>query len=359
MAGYHQMIPPTEKRSWLSLLRNQLRLCINIDILRLGYLMIIGRKYLLVVLILVVLALLSCEIFARYYLGLGTPPLSIEHPQIEYMFKPDQDIYRFGNRIVINHYGMRTMPFAASDSNDVRIMIFGDSVLNGGSLTDHDSLATTILQKKLAEKIGKKVIVGNISAGSWGPANWLAYAEEYGFFNASAVILIISSHDYTDNPTFQPLDKNTHPTSNPTFAFIEGVTRYLPRYLPQFKQSDNSDDIGSLLENDIQNRSHIGLRKLKEFLLLAKDKSQFVLVFQYWEKEEIERGEAKYGNSRIREVCESLGIYPIQLMPYFQHSLNIGNDPYRDDIHPNLIGQEVIATALLENLPDDVLHLPR
>lgn len=48
------------------------------------------------------------EIFARYYLGLGTPPLSIRHPKIEYMYKPNQDGYRFGNHFIFNQYGMRS-----------------------------------------------------------------------------------------------------------------------------------------------------------------------------------------------------------------------------------------------------------
>ena len=51
------------------------------------------------------------EIFARYFLGLGTPPLSISDPRIEYMFKPNQDVYRFGNHFITNQYGMRSEPF--------------------------------------------------------------------------------------------------------------------------------------------------------------------------------------------------------------------------------------------------------
>lgn len=63
-------------------------------------------------------------------------------------------------------------------------MMFGDSVLNGRNLTDHQSLATTILRTTWKEEFSSDFIVGNISAGSWGPGNWLAYAKEYGFFDA-------------------------------------------------------------------------------------------------------------------------------------------------------------------------------
>ena len=111
-------------------------------------------------------------------------------------------------------------------------MVFGDSVLNGGAQTDHEALATSVLARDLSVAWQTPVVVGHISVGSWGPGNWLAYAREYGWFDADAVVLVMSSHDTADNPTFAPLNPNTHPTEWPWTAVGEGVTRYLPRYLP-------------------------------------------------------------------------------------------------------------------------------
>ena len=187
------------------------------------------------------------EIFARYYLGLGTPPLSMSHPSIEYLFKPNQDLHRFGNHFLTNQYGMRSETFSRKkNNNECRVMVFGDSVVNGGNLTDHANLATTILKDKLSKILDKNVVVGNISAGSWGPGNWLAYAQEYGFFDADIIVLVISSHDYIDNPTFQPLDKNTHPTTKPISAFIEGIERYVPRYFPKISKNQNITESNSV-----------------------------------------------------------------------------------------------------------------
>ena len=70
------------------------------------------------------------------------------------------------------------VPFPKDD--EFRVICFVDSVLNGGSLTDQKDLATTLLEKKLKE-VTPDAYVGNISAGSWGPGNWRAYADEYGF----------------------------------------------------------------------------------------------------------------------------------------------------------------------------------
>ena len=312
----------------------------------------INRKQIILATITAMVVLAGGELIARYYFGLGTPPLSVAHPSIEYMFKPDQNVYRFGNHIIINHYGMRSPPFAEHSADEFRIMVFGDSVLNGGSQTDHASLATTILQERLAEKTGQKVVVGNISAGSWGPGNWLAYVKEYGFFDANVVALIISSHDYADNPQFSPLDWRTHPTSRPACALSDGITRYLPRFLLRFTMNSKSKATAIFTEKVAEDKVEIGLQDLKEFLVLAKKNSTFVLVLQHWETSEIERGEAGPGNERIREVCEAIGIYSVTLKKYFEQSIQNGNNPYRDNIHPNQIGQQLIAKALLENMPN-------
>ena len=275
------------------------------------------------------------ELFARYYLGLGTPPLSVADPKIEYMFMPDQDVYRFHNHFVTNHYGMRSDPFPQKrEGHELRIMVFGDSVLNGGNLTDNADLATTLLKKRLTELTSRNVVVGNISAGSWGPGNWLAYASKYGFFDADLIILVISSHDYADNPTFQPLNPNTHPTVRPFSAMTEGVTRYLPRYLPHFASSENTNETDHFTESASDEIAK-GLEDLKKFLVMAKNSAKYVLVFQHWERDEINKDKAKPGNARIHDLCETIGIIPVQLKPYFKESMKGGRNPYRDNIHPN------------------------
>ena len=190
----------------------------------------------IVALIAVCLLAVGGEWGARSVLGLGDPPLSITHPRIEYLYAPNQDVRRFGKRILINAFGMRSEPFGLSKGADeLRVLVFGDSVVNGGNLTDHNDLATTRLAHDLRPVAGgRRVVVGNVSAGSWGPGNWLAYSQTYGFFDADVVVLVASSHDLGDNPTFAPLDPNTHPTRKPLLALTEGLTRYLPRYLPAF-----------------------------------------------------------------------------------------------------------------------------
>lgn len=305
-----------------------------------------------------VIGITGGEIFARYHLGLGTPPLSITHPKIEYIFKPNQNVMRFGNHFIVNQYGMRTVSFDTHKTDDeFRVMVFGDSVLNGGAQTDHATLATTLLQNRLAEN--QKAVVGNISAGSWGPGNWLAYAKEYGFFDANIVVLVISSHDDADNPTFGALNESTHPIKSPVSALLEGVTRYLPRYLPQIDAGGATNESDRLEEMPSEKEVQRGLNDLTAFLELARKSAANVLVLQHWEKSEIELGTSKNGYQRIRQVCESIGVPCISLEPSFSQAIKNGNNPYRDNIHPNQIGQRLISDALFENLPITALQLTR
>ena len=50
---------------------------------------------------------------------------------------------------------MRSEPFSQKKSgNELRIMVFGDSVVNGGNLIDQEQLATSILKNKLTNILG-------------------------------------------------------------------------------------------------------------------------------------------------------------------------------------------------------------
>lgn len=293
-------------------------------------------------------AVLAGELFARYYLGLGTPPLSVTHPTIEYMYRPNQDVRRFGNRFLINAYGMRSGSFTPlKRGNELRVMVFGDSVLNGGVQTDHAALATTLLAQKLKEKTGREVTVGNISAGSWGPGNWLAYAREYGFFDADVVLLVASSHDAGDNPTFAKLNEFTHPTRRPMSALVEGMTRYLPRYLPSTDSTPAGIDISGhapTLTDEAMNRA---LADLRNFLKLAQQHARAVIVFQHFEQRELDSQAPPIGYLRIKMLCDELGIATVSLAPTFNSALQHGLKPYRDNVHLTDQGQILLAEALM------------
>ena len=108
-------------------------------------------------------------------------------------------------------------------------MLIGDSVVNGGAQTDDSQLATTLLQNRLHDELHRPVYVGNISAGSWGPPNELAYMQRFGWFDADVAVIVLSSHDYADAPTFEPtIDVHPSYPSHPPFSALEElIVRYV------------------------------------------------------------------------------------------------------------------------------------
>lgn len=300
------------------------------------------RRFVVASVVLGLFAVLAAgELVSRFYLGLGTPPLSMSDPEIEYMFRPNQDVRRFGNRILINAYGMRTPDFQRTKQQpgEFRLAVIGDSVINGGNLSDHESLATTILQHRLAHFRGRKVVVANISAGSWGPGNWLAYTRRYGFFDVDSLVVVVSSHDYADIPTFAPLNPLTHPTSLPVSALVEGAERYLPRYLPLPVPAKSKN-----LPTEAMAAQALG--DLRALLESARAEVDDIVVFQHWTRSELKAGKARPGNQRIRALCDELGVPVVSLHDDFVGAEIRGEKPYRDDIHLTDAGQRVLAGAI-------------
>lgn len=286
-------------------------------------------------------AIVAFEAFARWGLGLGAPPLSAAHPTIEYMFKPNQNVYRFGNHFITNAWGMRNEPFPREkiDPDELRILVFGDSVVNGGSLTDHANLATSLLEERTSEALSRPVLVANVSAGSWCPPNWLAFVTEFGFFDADYVVFVISSHDAGDCALFTPLDPNTHPTEPPFCALSEAITRYLPRYLPKMQ-------VKSVQANEYPKSSRLAQCEHDLNLLIkrAKESVAAVGVLRYQERSEVELQEESLGGQLICRICKEQQVPTLPMLPILPKT-NL-DDYFRDGIHPNDVGQTYLADGL-------------
>lgn len=284
------------------------------------------RFYLVIAIGLCLYAVIGAELFCRYYLGLGTPPLSIPDSKIEYLFAPDQDLYRFGNHIIYNHWSMRNEPISeTAAAGQTRIMVVGDSVPNGGSLTDHSRLATTMLSDD-------KTLYMNVSAGSWGPANELAYLRKFGFFDAKELIVVLSGHDVSDVPTFTPLDPEVLPQSRPWLALDEAIIRYLPRYLP-WKTAH-----ASIL--DTAPKHEVDLSPLVDMIELAKHNGVAVCVVLHHTRSDRLAGIEHEGLVTMRAVAQNEQATIIDDKVYLDPKTS-----YRDDIHINDKGQADLVPA--------------
>ena len=262
---------------------------------------------------------------------------------MEYILQPNQNLLRFGNRIVVNNASMRTSQNITSDpiNGITRVLIFGDSVLWGGSLIDQRNLSTEILQRSVSNDFE----VLNVSAGSWGPGNWLEYIQEKGLFNADIVILLISSHDLTDIPYSSTAMPNiTRPTASPIFASFEFVRRYL---IPNIwsRLSKLFPSTTSPLLSNTEKQLLKGTFILNDLIDKIRSTDTELMVVQFWNRDEIIQGKAESNNKLIADIFTSHGIVTIQSRHYFSQCTNDISELFIDFIHPfTPKGQECLAS---------------
>lgn len=295
------------------------------------------------------LLLVVLEWFCRARLGLGDPPLSRADPQIEYLFVGPRVYHRFGHTIEYNEFSQRTHAISArrSDPRELRILVCGDSVINGGALTDQSELATTLLEQRLARDFQRPATVMNISAGSWGPPNYWAYLQRYGFFEADALVVVVSSHDFADAPTFTPVvgvDPD-YPDKSPTFALEEALTRYLPRYLPHFHSGPVW--VPAITQGEIDQ----AMGAFNDLVAAAQGRHLPLIVAQHLEQAERGKPESE-GHAAFRKAAEAKQVRLVQLGDAYDAAIKAGKQPYRDNIHPNAVGQSLMAEAIYPSLAD-------
>ena len=293
-------------------------------------------------------AVVSGELIARHGFGWGTPPLYLADPLTEYKLKPDQKLRRYGNRIEVNGTSMRSAPLSARRfPGSRRVLVFGDSVVWGGSVLDQEKIATEWLRQAGISE------VGNVAAPSWGPGNWLGYARRFGFQQATEVVLVISSHDAADNPSPEPFRGGTnHPVEPPTSALREGVERYLfPRLglpFPPLTISLDSDSSEPSSRSDP--RVQQGLADLRAFLQLARASGARVVAVQFPDREEARSGKLEAGNRWIAQLLSQEAIPSLQAGPIFSSCGPI-DSLYTDEIHPySAAGQACLAKAIQQAL---------
>lgn len=295
------------------------------------------KNKLLISSLLLLLVLVLVELFSRYYLGLGQTPLYMEDKDYEYIYKPNQDIKRFGNYIITNKYSMRSKELNKTKQN---IFIFGDSVLNGGSLTDQNALATTLLQNKVNNKFN----ILNISAGSWGPDNAWAYFKKLNKkLNISKIVLVFSSHDAHDNMEHEKIVgvHRLYPNTQPFCAISDGFFRY---FLPMIKNIINSKTTNFEKINAINQGEKFNSGWM-DFIEYSKKHKIPLVVILHPTTKEIKRN--KY-NKNGRKIINMLNEYNIPYLLELNKKTSINK--YRDGIHYNNDGQQFLYENLCEIL---------
>ncbi len=293
------------------------------------------------------------EVVARYGLGLGDPPLVILNSEIEYLAKPGE-YHRFGNTVRVNSRHMRSPEFPEhkESTNEFRVMLLGDSVVNGGSLTDQSDLASERLRPLLEKTLDCPVTVGNISAGSWGPGNALAYVRRFGLANADVVVMVLNSRDIGDNPGAVPVEANDPalPQSRPLSALGEALTRYVLPRISRTLGQPTPVAYGSHASGEHEDDKAARAQSLDDLRQLVREVGRaraIPLIVHFPLRTEV-TGELEAGGITIREFTAEQGLGFVDLRDELRAALDAGQEPYRrgDPIHPNAVGQELLANAV-------------
>jgi lysophospholipase L1-like esterase len=328
-------------------------------------------KYLFRFLIFIVVFAGLTEIILRYKFGFCNAPLYVNDPDFEYIYAPNQEVTRFGNLIRTNSLSMRSEEIAESDS--IVILLVGDSVINGGSLTDHDNIGSTMLEKRFLKEFKKKVRVLNISAGSWGPDNIAAYLKKNGLFNAKLICLVTSSHDahdimYMYGPSPVGIDPGM-PDKQYKVALVELWEKYhmiiywhILSFMPDFTSDEElkqeTDQVVQGVPDSLQKDSvktmelnQAGIRKsgigfnpgYEQLYEMAKADSIPFFIYLHPEISEVEAGNF---NDQGQEIIRFAKEKHIRLINEFNLGINLKYYRNLDVVHYNDDGQVFLANNL-------------
>ncbi|MBD2059186.1 SGNH/GDSL hydrolase family protein [Oculatella sp. FACHB-28] len=308
---------------------------------------------LIVVAVIVGLVLLT-EVGLRILFGFGNPLIYIADEQIGYLLAPNQKVRRFGNRITINQYSMRSPEVTTSrPQTTLRLLLLGDSVANGGWWTDQNETISAMLQQQLQPSLNQtefeQLEVLNASANSWSPRNELAYLRRFSSFEAQVVILLINTDDlFGTAPTSLPVGRDrNYPDHKPPFALSELVNRYLIKQQPipgmDEVMSEGGDRVGFNLE---------AIQQINE--LVSQSNGRLILAMTPLLREIGTPGSRDYeikARQRLKDFTEETQILYLDFLPIF-NNVESPKALYRDHIHLSPQGNQVVSENLLKVLQD-------
>lgn len=283
----------------------------------------------------------------RLLFGFGHPLIYQADPEIGYLLAPQQQTRRFGHRIAINQYSMRSPTVSATRSEQtLRILLLGDSIVNGGWWTDQTDTISAILQQQLQREASQPVEVLNASANSWGPRNELAYLQRFGSFQAQVIVLVINTDDlFAARPTSAVVGRDrNYPDRQPPLALVEVGMRYLmkPQPMPELAavQAEPGDRVG------------VNLAAIQQIQSFAnQNKAEFILMMTPLKRELESPGPRDYeqkARQRLQAFTQAESIVFVDFLPIFRELPAAAI--YHDHIHLSRSGNQHVSQQIAQQL---------
>ena len=287
------------------------------------------------------------ELGLRFGLGLGDPPLVTRDGQIEYRLLPSAQYTRYGNRIDINRFGMRSPDHtAAAQEDDRRVLLIGDSVIYGNHFLDQsETIAAQLMQalQKSPQMAGCASLVMAAAASSWGPVNQVAFVKETGLLDADVAVLVVSGHDLFDTPGFGDpvipyrLRRSYGAIDDALQSVVERVKRRITAAPPPEPQDLRRAASLAALDQLMVQMQRAGIPLLLIYHPTLSERRSGLMrahtAFENWAAR----------NRVAFSILDDPGLTPMA---------------YRDDIHPNAAGARVIARSLERMAVDHLRPCP-
>ncbi|WP_414542632.1 SGNH/GDSL hydrolase family protein [Nostoc sp. CCY0012] len=306
--------------------------------------------------ILIVIILIAVEVSLRLLFGLGNPVLSQADTYTGYRFRPNQTLVRFGKRIQYNEYSQRSESINLQKTKGtLRILMVGDSVLNGGNPIDQSQIITEQLKAKF-KTFGQPTEVLNASAGSWGIGNHLGYLKEFGTFNSDVVIFQIGTHDLTQPTSTSERVGNdpNYPDHPPLLAIQEAFTRYIvPRLWGNVNLNPFSkQEIPQASPTQIAQQFQKNIELFKAAVKLVRDQEiPIYVLFTPNRYDLIPKPVIPPYKPEFMQVLNSLQIEVFDTYKVWSNlPTNIVETYFRDEVHLSEVGNKVAANLIFHQL---------
>ncbi len=292
--------------------------------------------------VLILLVFVGAELLLRL-IGFGNLPVYYSSDVYEYALEPNQEIKRFGNTIYINEQGMRSGELKPGDRP---ILKFGDSVLHGGVATDQSDLASEILESRFKTHI-PDIRFLNVAAGSWGPDNAFAWMQEHSDFDAQAIVLVFSSHDWQDQMTFRKVvgEVSFYPESRPFLAVTDAAEWIYSRWFTEVDWGDLEES-----ENVNYKRGKFN-RGWQQFIDYCAEREIPLVVYHHADLEEVSNNAWNKKGAKLEAFLAGKNIAKLSGL-----ESGMEKDDFRDEIHLTASGQRKLADAL-EPALNEILNM--